>query len=118
MRAMAKTTLACFPPIPSIPPVSLWPLISATRNIARYRLSAALSVWHREIIDGRNADYTLAGTRVSYTDPQYDGQGVSARFGFEQQVSETITLAATVAGYGTAEQTDGWTFGVSLLSQF
>ena len=82
------------------------------------RLSAALSVWHREIIDGRTADYTLAGTRVSYTDPQYDGQGVSARLGFEHQVSEAITLAATVAGYGTAEQTDGWAFGVSLLSQF
>lgn len=84
----------------------------------RTQLGAALTVWHRDVMDGEEADYTLGGDQVAYTDPVHDDQGISARLGLERKLTQSIALNATAAGHWTAEDTDGWTLGLSVTGRY
>jgi uncharacterized protein YhjY with autotransporter beta-barrel domain len=85
---------------------------------ARSWVSAGLTAWHREVIDGETGQYAVADTRVSYEDPQATDQGLSVRLGYDMQLSESLSLATTAATHRTNADTDGWLLGVALAGRF
>ena len=88
-------------------------VVSEKTNIA-----AGLNLWHREVLSGETADYTLAGTQVSYEDPMHEDQGLSLQLSLNHMLNENFSLSATAAGNRTTEETDGWQIGVSLSGHF
>ena len=85
---------------------------------ARTDLNAGIKLWHREILDGETAEYTLSGTDVSYTDPVHEDQGFSANAGFQHRLNDVISISAEAAGHWTVEETDGWQLSLSMMAQF